>query len=197
MTDVQREWTKRVVQRVLWLLLLHALFSIVLYNLVLDQLVADLFAAGAAGDAAWCLVVYGVTVMGLFSLYEAVSEFRYVLCIMTLKQAMQRQDFSLVGYFVRQSGRDVAVEWLVFVIFQLPFTLFYALYGFSLTLTTRLEAFYRLEAGLYEVTGHWLSGCLLTAAVLLLLTTASRFVCLLWQWRRLRQEQVKEREEHI
>ncbi|MBQ7377549.1 MAG: hypothetical protein IJW71_04430 [Clostridia bacterium] len=62
--------------------------------------------------------------------------------------------------------------------FQLPFTVFYALFGFSFTATTELEKLYIMDAGFYLLTKNAFWGLLLNLLAFSVLTLLAHLI--LW-----------------
>ncbi len=81
--------------------------------------------------------------------------------------------------------------WMVgiFSVSQLPFTLFYALFGFSFTATTELEKLYIMDAGFYLLTGNAVLGFLLNLLSFALLVLLVH----LFFWHHIQNDETRQR----
>lgn len=77
---------------------------------------------------------------------------------------------------------DVLGESLLVLAFQLPFSIFYAMLGFSYDNMVFFERFYVLDVAFYEITGSALLGLLLNGVIFLLVSLLLRLGALhLWK----------------
>jgi len=96
-----------------------------------------------------------------------------------LKDAMKADDYSLIGYYKKRYLREDIWRIGILLVFQLPFTVFYAILGLSYLYSTPIEEFYILEAGFYGVSGSSIIGLISSTLTFSLIYLAFRFLFLL------------------
>lgn len=80
-----------------------------------------------------------------------------------MRESLRENDFTAVEYFKKNHLRDDIVKLICFTAFQIPFTIFFIAFKFSILAATSLEKFYVLDAGTYLLTGSAILGFLLNS----------------------------------
>lgn len=85
--------------------------------------------------------------------------------VRNMKNAMKEGGLSLLSYYKKNFFKEDLLRIAVVFVFQIPFTVFYALAGISYMYSTAFEMFYIMDAGYYAVTGIPIVGLLLGTVV--------------------------------
>ncbi len=149
----------------LQLFIVHMLFSVVFYNVILARILTPMYEGDDMVPLFWFFCIYGLIVLLGFCIYYSVTMTGEVSYSEALKAAMKESGFSVLGYFAQAFLRINLYRVGIFAVYQLPFMIFFAVYGFWPKYTTPLEAQYRLEAGTYALIGNWLLGFLVMTAI--------------------------------
>ncbi len=83
-----------------------------------------------------------------------------------LKAAIKSPEFSIFRFYKEKHLIDHLTKIGIFAIFQIPFTISFALQGLVLTEPTMLESFYIMDAGAYAITNSALLGFILNPLIL-------------------------------
>lgn len=78
-----------------------------------------------------------------------------------MRESIRENNFTTIEYFKQKHMRDDIIKLICFTLFQIPFTIFYASFNFSMFATTGLEKFYIMDAGAHLITGSAILGFLL------------------------------------
>ena len=81
------------------------------------------------------------------------------------KDIVRAEEYSFSKYFREEIFREQLVMSCVFALFQIPFVIFYVIFGMSLVYPILLEQFYIMDAGAYLVSGSALIGVLLNTLI--------------------------------
>ncbi len=82
------------------------------------------------------------------------------------KETLRAENYSFSKYFKEEILKEQLVMSLVFALFQLPFVIFYSIFGMSLLYPILLEQFYIMDAGAYLVSGSGIVGLILNTVIL-------------------------------
>ncbi len=130
------------------------------------------------GRAIVLLCTYDIVCVFLLCLFYAYITSHSAEHFNRIKEAMKAPGFKLSEYFADLYLTDNIYRIAIFAIIQLPYTVFYAFFGFSFEYSMRFESFFRLEAGIYLATEHWLIGFVASMALFSLALFASQFIFL-------------------
>ncbi len=166
---------KSILTFLLLLFILHALFSVVFYKLIIEMAFIH---PNLPEQNSMVLAIYGVMVYLLFAAYFAHSSTSDVTQKERLKAAMKRPAFSTTGYFLKELAAVHACRVGIFMLYQIPFAIFFANFGFSFAYTIPFEAQFRLEAGIYMLADNWFFGLLLVTAIFSIFLFALQYVFL-------------------
>ncbi len=184
MKDKANVTAKSILHFVLFLLAAHLLFGVLLFNIGFNRIVAEMAEDGMVARGNTVVLLFGLASLLIFCIYYTISGARDAEYTSVLKAAMKEEGFSVLRYFAKTQCKMNLYRVVAFAVFQIPFAIFFAFFGFSLDLTTGVEAFYRLEAGMYGLTGSWLLGFVLMTLVFGTVLFVCQFVCLFLCYRR-------------
>lgn len=105
-----------------------------------------------------------------------------------IKNKLKEQpELKLLSLFRQNYLKDNLIRIAVFGIFQLPFTLLYALFGISLKNTSFLLGFYILDAGTYAATGSVILGFILNPLIFGIFLILCQYISLVIAHRNMKQ----------
>ena len=159
----------------LGIVILAHLASALLFGLFLSGSVGSLSVDEPAAAAGW---VFGFNVVFdiVFAVLYCKIETSYVDYRKALKEAVKESNISSIAYFKQNILKEHLIKCGVFLVFQLPFLIFYAAFGMSLTQPLVFETFYVMDAGSYLLTGSAILGVLLNTLVFALIYTCVRLL---------------------
>lgn len=111
------------------------------------------------------MFLYSTVFQIILVIFLAKGEASYSSYSKSLREALREPGFSLLGYYKRKFLIEHLLKIAIFAVFQLPFTVFFAIWGFSLEAPTFVDKFYILDAGSYALTGSALLGFLLNVSI--------------------------------
>ena len=82
-----------------------------------------------------------------------------------LKELLRADDYSFSKYFKQEILKEQLMTSCVLALFQMPFVIFFAIWGMSLSHPILLEQFYVMDAGAYLMSGSALIGLLLNTLI--------------------------------
>ena len=97
----------------------------------------------------------------VFVLIYTKIETSYIDYRKSIKEMLKSGEFSLLDHFKKVYLKEHLIETLLFFIFQLPFVIFFAIWGVELQYPTTFEQFYFMDIGCYALTGSAIFGWLL------------------------------------
>ena len=95
-----------------------------------------------------------------------------------MREAIRENNFTTIEYFKQRHMRDDIIKLICFTVFQIPFTVFYASFNFSMFATTGLEKFYIMDAGAHLITGSAILGFLLNTLLFSIIYISVRLASL-------------------
>lgn len=154
---------KRAIQLLGILILLHAI-AMLFFGLFLSNTVAYMSEDHPIRASLTVLifnVIVDLAVIAVFSNFK-ISDLEYKK---SLKEELKQGNFSLIKHWKEDHLRDTIISIIIFIIIQIPFAIFYSLWGFSLQYTTIFEQFYIIDAGSYLLTNSAIFGILLNTVL--------------------------------
>ena len=98
-----------------------------------------------------------------------------------VKTAANEEGFSPAHYFCKTFVKDCGWKTAAYMIFQLPFTIFFASFGLALDETMIIvEKFYIADAGFYAATGSAILGLLLSAILFFAIMVGVSYISYRW-----------------
>ena len=146
---------KRSILKWIGLLLIVHFIGFLIYAILIDKIIKDLILDEMLSTAKNFMLCVSIAFQFLFCIYYSFRRSQYVDYKMNLKSAMKEKDFSVNRYFLSAYGKENKRRIIIFAVFQIPFAVFYAIFGYSFLYLTRFEMFYALESGLYAKIGMW------------------------------------------
>ena len=111
--------------------------------------------------AAVFVLLYDIVFYVLFVVLLSKIEMSYLEYRKSMKEAIKAKTFSTVNYFKTVLLKEHLVKLGIFMAFQLPFVIFFSIWGLSLKLPIMFEQFYYLDAGCYILTNSAIVGWIL------------------------------------
>ena len=145
----------------LGILILYHLIAMIIYGLFVSSMVTQLAIQEIYSEARVSVFVFDIILCVLFSVAYCKVESSFTAYRKDLRQSMKEEGFSLITYFKEKKLKDLIIKVIVFAIFQLPFLLFFSIWGLSYIATTGIEKFYIVDAGAYAIVGIPILGFIL------------------------------------
>lgn len=118
--------------------------------------------------------VYNIIFDTLFVLLFSKIEMSYVEYRKLMKDSIKAKNFSVLNYFRTVMLKEHIVKLGIFMALQIPFVVFFSIFGISLRLPIMFEQFYYMDAGSYILTNSAILGWLLNTLVFGIICTLVR-----------------------
>ena len=89
----------------------------------------------------------------------------YVEYQKSFRELLRSDDYSFSKYFKEYILKEQKIMTVVFLLFQIPFVMFFAIWGMSLLYPILLEQIYVMDAGSYLLTHSALAGWLINTFI--------------------------------
>lgn len=142
------------------ILILAHLASMLIFGLLLSSAIGELYDDEPI-KAKLCVVAYNIVFDVALIVFCAKAESSYVDYRKSLKEALKLGNFSVINYFKTVFLKEHLFKIAIFTALQIPFVIFFAIFGVSLQYPILLEQFYYMDAGCYMLTGSAILGWLL------------------------------------
>ena len=157
--------TKRGILFTLKLFLYH-FASMIIYGVALSSIVAQDIRDGMDG-AGKIILLFSVFASLLFAVIIAFDLANDGEEMRSFKRLAAERKYSFV-MGMRLSLTDAVIYTAIYLVFQLPFVLFYGAFGFDHILATGFEQYYIMDVGFMELTGIGILGALLNSLLFFL-----------------------------
>ncbi len=94
----------------------------------------------------------------------------------SIKNYLRENKFSMLKYFKTEVKKDHLAKLITFMVLQLPFVAFFALFGIEVYVPTIFEQFYYMDAAFYIITGSALLGLILNTLMFAVVCTLVRML---------------------
>ena len=94
----------------------------------------------------------------------------------SMRNYLKENKFSMLKYFKTEIKKDHLAKMITFMLFQIPFVAFFALFGIEVYVPTIFEQFYYMDAGFYIITGSALLGLILNTLLFSIVFTLIRML---------------------
>ena len=94
----------------------------------------------------------------------------------SLRDYLKENKFSMLKYFKTELLKEHLVRILAFFIFQIPFVVFFAIWGIALQLPTMFEQVYYMDAAFYIITRSAILGWVLNTMMFAVIFTLVRMI---------------------
>lgn len=111
-----------------------------------------------------------------FSVLYFKIENSYVDYQRRLKELLRKHDFSIVRVFKQEFFKEHMVQLAIYAVLQIPFVIFFVIWGMSLTTPLIFEQFYVVDAGSYLVTNSAILGFLVNTFLFATVFSAARVI---------------------
>ena len=142
------------------LLILAHIASMILFGMVCSDSVAYM-AEYLPDKAVRFVFTYNIIFYTVFLFILSKTESSYVEYRKSIKTAMKEECFSVFKYFKTFMLREHLIKLGVFMAFQIPFVIFFSIWGISMIVPIIFEQFYYLDAGCYILTNSSILGWIL------------------------------------
>jgi len=123
------------------------LFGLFLSSYVTNLVIEEIYSEAYVTVFGFCLVFDILFCIAYFKIETSFISYRK-----ELKESIRSGNFTLIGNFKEKKLKEYIIRISVFVLFQIPFLLFFSFFGLSFTATTGFERFYIMDAGAYALT---------------------------------------------
>ena len=107
------------------------------------------------------ILIFDIVMFALLSAIYSYTETSYIAYRKSIKEMLKDNSFSLVKHFKKDYLKEHLIEIGIFMVTQIPFVIFFAIWGFELQYPTAFEKFYIMDAGAYAFTNSAMLGWLL------------------------------------
>ncbi len=111
------------------------------------------------------LIAFNIFVDAFLVALISKFETSYVEYRTSIKEALRSGEFSIVSYFKEHILKETLLRMAVGVIFQIPYMIFFSIFGFAFGGAMGIEQFYIMDSGFYLLTGSAILGVILKAIV--------------------------------
>lgn len=122
------------------------------------------------------VVIYNIVFDAIFVALCSKLESSYVEYRKTMKESLKNNSFSVLGHFKTAFFKEHIIKIAIFMAFQIPFVIFFSLFGISLQYPIVFEQFYYMDAGCYMLTGSAILGWLLNTIIFGVIFTLIRLL---------------------
>ena len=164
---------KKAVKWTVIVLLAH-LAAMLLFAMIMAGSVESV-AKDSPSGAYRMVLVFDLVFYVIFLILANRFETSYAEYHRSLRNAVKDSGFSMVEHYKKNFLVYTLVKGAVLSAVQIPFLIFYRMFGFSMTVTTVFEQFFILDAGFYGVSGSAVLGFIVATVTLALLCLAVSF----------------------
>lgn len=165
------------------LLIAHAIAALI-YGIVFSSSVGYMM-EDQPMRAKMTVFVFNIVFDAAILAYISHMDTSYVDYRKTMKDDLKAGTFSVQKYFYT---REHVIKIATFSALQLPFAIFYAIWGMSLQYSTLFEQFYIMDAGCYLLTESFLLGLLLNTLMFGAIYTLIKLLFILITKKRLKED---------
>ena len=167
---------KRAVQLLGILMLLH-LIAMLFFGLFFSNSISHLSEDDPA-RANSTIFVFNIVFISVFVAVLAKLETSFADFRRELKDELKSPGFSLIKYWKKHHFRDTIMILILFAVFQIPFVIFYSIWGMALQYPTLFEQLYIVDAGSYLLTNSAVFGILINMVIFGALYFSVKFIFL-------------------
>ncbi len=160
---MKKEIFRKCVKWVGVLALAH-IISMFAYGLLLSNAVTYMW-LDAPGRAMLTLIGFNVFVDAFLIALISKFETSYIEYRTSIKEALRNGEFSVIKYLKENILKETLLRMAVGVIFQIPYMIFFSIFGFAFGGAMGIEQFYIMDSGFYLLTGSAILGVILKVLV--------------------------------
>ncbi len=158
-----------------------------------------LFGIALSGSIAYMIVELPTRAKVIILIYNIVFDALFVLLCQkitssdvsyrkSIRDAIKANTFSVIDYFKTDLLKEHLVKIGVFMAFQIPFVIFFAIFGLAVQLPTTFEEFYFMDAATYLITNSAIFGWILNTILFGIVFTLVRLLSLQHTKKELQQD---------
>ena len=155
----------------LGLLIVVHVVSMLIFGLAFSTMVAQM-AEYEPIRAKLFVLIYNVIFDALFLAFWLNWETSYIDYRKSLREFIRKEKFSIVNYFKKTILKETLIKMCIFLAFQIPFAIFFAVLGMALQYPTMFDQFYIADAGFYLLTNSAILGIVLNTVLFSVIFTA-------------------------
>ncbi len=149
-----------------------------IFGLALNSIVENIWRDGYEPKAAAVITVYAIVIQIVFCIVYTVINTRSVTFRDEMKAEIKNKT-PVFDVFKKHYLKNAVFEIPVYIVFLIPYTLFYAFSSVDLANSFSFEKFYIMELWAYITSGNAVLGILISVAVTFVILYAVRFIVLL------------------
>ena len=149
-----------------------------IFGLALNSIVENLWRDGYESNAVALITVYAIIIQIVFCIVYTVINTRSVTFRDEMKAEIKNKT-PVFDVFKKVYLKNAVFEIPVYIIFLIPYTLFYAFSTVDLANSFSFEKFYIAELWAYIVSGNGFLGLLISVVIMFIILNAVRFIVLL------------------
>ena len=157
----------------LGILLIAHIASLIVFSLMMSGSVAEISIYDLP-RANRSVLTFGIAFDIAFAFLYYKLKTSFVDYQKNFKDTLRAEDYSFSKYFKEEILKEQIVMSVVFALFQIPFVIFYAIWGMSLLYPILFEQFYIMDSGSYLISNSALIGWLLNTLVFTVIFLAVR-----------------------
>ena len=163
-----------------WIIALTAghLAESIIFGLALNTITGSLWREGYEPKAKALITVYAIVIQIVFCIVYTVVNTRSVTFRDGMKAEIKNKT-PLFDVFKKYYLKNAVFEIPVYIIFLLPYTIFYAFSKVDLSNSFAFEKFYISELWAYVLSGNGFSGLLISVVLMFVILNAVRFTVML------------------
>ena len=166
---------RKMVKWVGFLMLAH-IVSMIIFGLFISNSIVAMIEDEMVARAKTVMMIFNVAAFAVLSVVYSKIEASFVEYRNPIKERLKAGEFSVPQYFKEVYLKEHFISLLLYVVFQMPFCVFYAILGMDFKYPTALEQFYIMNAGSYFATASAILGILLNMLLFGLIFTAMRIL---------------------
>lgn len=175
---------RKLVQWVGLLALAH-LISSLFYGLILSSSVGQMVDNTPHQAIVAVILWYNVIFDAIFFAYAARGDMQYTEFRKAMREDIKAEQFSYMKYF---NPKEYGIKMGIAMAFQIPFLIFFSIFGLPLQYTPLLAEFYIMDAGCYLLTGSTVFGWVLNTLLFSAIYGAIKMLLLALAKRRIKQD---------
>lgn len=159
----------------LGLLIIAHIASMIIFGIAFSSSVAYM-SEDQPTRAKFLVFVYNIVFDVLFVLIFSKGEMSFVEYRKAIKESIKDNSFTVLKYFKTVMLKEHLAKLGVFMAFQIPFVIFFSIWGLSLQVPTMFEQFYYMDAGSYILTNSAILGWILNTVLFGIVCTIIRIL---------------------
>jgi hypothetical protein len=124
------------------------------------------------------ILIFDIVMFALLSAIYSYTETSYIAYRKSVKEMLRDNSFSVIRHFKKDYLKAHLIEIGIFMVSQIPFVIFFAIWGFELQYPTAFEKFYIMDVGSFALTNSAILGWLLNTLLFGVVYTLFRILAI-------------------